>query len=502
MPKASKRGLLLNIQELAELFGKSDKTVRRRIKELSTAAQPPYSEEDVERHRTGVVKVLYFDPFTFGWEVPQSTIGQKMSVQACSHDWTPRLDTAATPGQTPELPTSTAVADLLPVQMPEHEWTGDLSNRGQEDPALALLQPKTTGHYIDLDSEVMERHRELVEVLRHPSKSADRATAIRLLAERRGVTPRAIYDEIKRYEDDGLRALARRRSDAGSYRLPLITMQLIVAALISNPPTTSVAFIHRTLLRAAPDQMRVERGGRLVPVSQPTIRAIKRDLENHPTYRLLFADATQRKEFMRSYSGQVVALHANDMWQLDMTRCDVEVVDVERRLIYRPRVQAVIDVYSGCIMGIAFSESEDQTQADLVLMRSLMRKGGQLAEQYPLFGLPKRLYIDNGKTYSSEHFHRIAGGLGIEVIHSLPRVSHTRGAVERFFGSLHNLEKTMPGYVGENAVNRSAEELRQLRKRTERWLDGGADPGPHARHLTIHEYQNAVLAWLLITVEV
>ena len=186
------------------------------------------------------------------------------------------------------------------------------------------------------------------------------------------------------------------------------------------------------------------------------------------------------------------------MWQLDMTRCDVEVVDPETGRVYRPRVQAVIDVYSGCIMGLAFSESEDQAQADLALMRALMRKQGPLAEHYPLFGLPKRLYIDNGKTYSSEHFHRIAAGLGVEVIHSLPRVSHTRGAVERFFGTLHNLERAMPGYVGQNAVDRSSEELKRLRAATSRWMDTQVDPGPGKRHQTIQEYQQSVLAWLVV----
>jgi putative transposase len=282
-------------------------------------------------------------------------------------------------------------------------------------------------------------------------------------------------------------------------RLPLDTLQLVVSALVSNPPTTSTAFVHRTLVRAVPDAMTLtRRTGRDVTVTAATVGRVKRMMLDHPVLRLLFANADDRKEFLRSYTGQVVALHANDLWQMDMTRCDVEVVDVETGRIYRPRIQAVIDVYSGCIMGVAFGEGEDQTQADLVLMRSLMRKTGPLAERYPLFGLPRRLYIDNGKTYSSEHFHRIAAGLGIDMVHSLPRVSHTRGAIERFFGTLHGLERAMTGYVGQNAADRSSEELKRLRVVTQRWLDTGVDPGPGRRHQTIQEYQNSVLAWLIV----
>ncbi|OWL96557.1 hypothetical protein CBQ26_09270 [Deinococcus indicus] len=511
MPHMSQRGMLLNLTELMRVFGKSKPTIERQLANLRKAGTPAFREDVIQRHDTGATKTAFYDPATLGWELPQGTLHQFEGDGACSHAPSPRTITRSTPHQLALTSSEPVSADTSAPEPIEHAPSQIVMEREshmhglhiQMDPALVLLEypaNQPSGHYRVSTVDVLDRHRELLPVLSTPAGSKTRSDAIDQLAQARGVSTRTIRREVERVERGGLDGLKRhRRADAGSFRIPLETLQLVVSALVSNPPTTSTAFIHRTLVRAVPDAMTLPRGnGREITVTAATVGRVKKMMLEHPTLRLLFANADDRKEFLRSYTGQVIANHANDMWQLDMTRCDVEVVNPETGRIYRPRVQAVIDVYSGCIMGIAFSESEDQTQADLVLMRSLLRKSGPLAAQYPLFGLPRRLYIDNGKTYSSEHFHRIAAGLGIDLVHSIPRVSHTRGAIERFFGTLHQLERAMVGYVGQNAADRSSEELRKLRTATERWINGGRDPGPQHRLQTIQEYQQSVLAWLIV----
>lgn len=505
------RGVLLNREELARVFDRSIPTIKRQLALLKQRGTPAYTEFVLETHATGAVKVSYIDPTTMGWELPKATLDQFVDDPACGHAGSSRGIMRATPDQLLPAPSATQKSgETSTLTLPHGGSTSVIQPEAfmhplhmQLDPAQVLLDypaEQAAGHYRESTVDVLEKHRELLPILSTPAGSAARAAAIEQLATERRVSTRTIRREVERVEMRGLDGLKRhKRADAGSFRLPLETMQLIVSALVSNPPTTSTAFVHRTLVRAVPDAMTLPRGnGREVTVTAATVGRVKAMMLEHPTLRLLFANADDRKEFLRSYTGQVIANHANDMWQMDMTRCDVEVLDPETGRIYRPRIQAVIDVYSGCIMGVAFSESEDQTQADLVLMRSLSRKQGPLAESYPLFGLPRRLYIDNGKTYSSEHFHRIAAGLGIDLVHSIPRVSHTRGAIERFFGTLHQLERAMPGYVGQNAADRSSEELKKLRAATERWVQTGRDPGPQQRHQTIQEYQQSVLAWLIV----
>ena len=276
------------------------------------------------------------------------------------------------------------------------------------------------------------------------------------------------------------------RRDKGGYRHTAEQHQLIVQGVISNPKA-SARMLHRTLKDACD-----------LEVSEASVRRIRNRLYEDPRTRLMFTDADARKEHLRTYAGEVFAAHANELWQLDMTRCDIEVVDPETGHIFRPRIHAVIDVYSGCIPGFVFSEREDQTQTDMAILCALVQKTVPFTDAWPVFGTPKRLYMDNGKTYKSEHTHRYLAELGIEVVHSLPRVSHTRGKIERVFGTIHGFTKTCPGYVGSNAKERATEELRRLEKNTKNWLQRGSanDPGWGNRLLTFVEYRDRFLAWL------
>ena len=341
----------------------------------------------------------------------------------------------------------------------------------------------------------------LQAILALGERSQERAKAVEVLAKTEGVTPRAVYRWLEAVEQKGPKGLARAaRSDKGGRHLPPSTYQLIVQGIGSNPLTTAVAQVHRTLMRAVPAAMTRDYGGKQRPISVDTIRDIKRSLLSDPNTRLLFADADARKEHLRTYAGEVFAAYANELWQLDMTRCDTVVCDLETGRIFRPRVHAIIDVYSGCIPGWAFSIKEDQAQTDLALLRAFVPKPEPYATAWPVYGTPQRLYVDNGKTYTSEHARRFLSELGVEVIHSRPRVSHTRGKIERFFGTFHGFEKTLPGYCGANAVEKATEELRRITKNTRRWLERGLtqDPGWGNRLLTLAEYQERVLAWLFI----
>ncbi|MBB5363055.1 DDE-type integrase/transposase/recombinase [Deinococcus humi] len=354
----------------------------------------------------------------------------------------------------------------------------------------------------DLD-EATDLRESLMPALTKRPGSPERREAIEQIAASQDVSSRTIRRWISAFESMGMVGLARAarklpRMDKGAHRLPHELVQVVQSTLISNPPGTSIRKIHDIVTRGVPELALVPRkSGRVIELSVATVRRVRQEMLDDPTLRLLFADADARKEYIRTYSGQVMAAHGNDMWQMDMTRCDIMVYDPDKDAIYRPRVQAVIDVYSGCIMGISFSRREDQDQADLVLARSLMRKYGALDAHWPMRGVARRLYIDNGKTYKSAHFHRIVSGIGMEIIHSRPLVSHTRGKVERFFGTLHQVERALVGYCGENAAKRSNHELNRLYRNTLAWAREGRNVARHERLLTLAEYQEVILKWLV-----
>lgn len=88
---------------------------------------------------------------------------------------------------------------------------------------------------------------------------------------------------------------------------------------------------------------------------------------------------------------------------------------------------AIIDDHSRMIVGHAFNTSET--------IGSLTRV---LKEAFLSYGLPKRLYVDNGAAFSSEMLARSCALAGISLIHSRPYDSPSRGKIERFFRTVRD----------------------------------------------------------------
>ena len=83
---------------------------------------------------------------------------------------------------------------------------------------------------------------------------------------------------------------------------------------------------------------------------------------------------------------------------------------------------AILDDHSRMVVGHAFSVSETISALTVVLK-----------EAFLAYGIPKRLYVDNGSTFSSDLLTRSCAQAGISLIHSKPYDSPSRGKVERLF---------------------------------------------------------------------
>jgi len=86
---------------------------------------------------------------------------------------------------------------------------------------------------------------------------------------------------------------------------------------------------------------------------------------------------------------------------------------------------AIIDDHSRMVLGHAFSASETISALTLVLK-----------EAFLAYGIPKRLYVDNGPSFSSDLLTKSAALAGISLIHSKPYDSPSRGKVERLFRTI------------------------------------------------------------------
>ena len=116
--------------------------------------------------------------------------------------------------------------------------------------------------------------------------------------------------------------------------------------------------------------------------------------------------------------------NVNDLWVCDF--------------MHGPRVQAanrsvkailcaIIDDHSRMVVGHAFNASETISSLSIVLKEAFMA-----------YGIPKRLYVDNGPSFSSELLVRSCALAGISLTHSKPYDSPSRGKIERFFRTVRD----------------------------------------------------------------
>jgi putative transposase len=497
---------LLTVQECCQVFDKGVATIKRWLNKPSV-----YKEYAKQKHATGASRTLYVDPFTLGQPVPPSKIAphgvspeSSMSDTVPFHGVSPRSITDSTEYHGTNSPSGTLNLEFIPKNVKTTEYH---SINDTPCPPNPLSQKNIHLHANDL-------YNALKDVL-NSDRGSEKHALVRAKAKELGLTERSVYRYIKRFQEKGMLGLAENKGGfpKGKTRIPEEVRELVKSAYISNPAGANASQILRTLRRAVPEKATYIYRGQKTELNVQGILRIKKEMMQDPLMAVALMNEDQRKEFARVWQGGILVPHANHMWQMDMTRCDVLVVDPiplpdplpkgrGRKAIYRPRIQAIIDVFSGAIPGVSFSQDESQVQADLAMRRALFPKKGRFADIYPIHGIPETLYIDNGKIYTSGHFEGYMKRLNVQVIHSTPRVSHTRGKIERFFGTLHSFEKTLPGYVGKDAQKRDSEAVLKLYAKTLKWLESGAnpstaDPMKGERLLTIDEYQNYVAAWLV-----
>jgi len=116
--------------------------------------------------------------------------------------------------------------------------------------------------------------------------------------------------------------------------------------------------------------------------------------------------------------------NVNDLWVCDFMH-GPRVCTPKRSL--KAILCAIIDDHSRMVVGHAFSTSETVSSLSLVLKDAFLT-----------YGIPKRLYVDNGPSFSSDLLARSCALAGISLIHSKPYDSPSRGKIERFFRTVRD----------------------------------------------------------------
>ena len=205
---------------------------------------------------------------------------------------------------------------------------------------------------------------------------------------------------LRKYQADGFAGLQpKERSDLGRpRRLSDENLALIEVRCKAYPHLTSQMLYEQLL---AEGQLGDPPGG------YNNLVCVVRQRDLLPGRRR--SDARKRFE-----TGEI-----NELWVCDFMHGPM--VQAGRRRA-KAILCAIIDDHSRMIVGHAFAASE--TVASLTVV---------LKEAFEAFGLPKRLYVDNGPSFSSDLLAKACAHAGISLIHSKPYDSPSRGKIERYF---------------------------------------------------------------------
>ena len=257
------------------------------------------------------------------------------------------------------------------------------------------------------------------------------------LADAAGVPLRTLQRWAAAYRvDPTAGGLARRRrSDAGSRRLPDDLVEAVEGLALRRPPPT-VAFIHRRIGDVA-------RGRGLQAPSYSTVRAIVAAVDPGLATLAHQGDAAYRDRFELVYRRE--ASVPNEQWQADHTLLDLMILD-SRDMSARPWLTAILDDCSRAVAGYTlFLGAPTAEQTALAFHQAANRKTDPA---WPVMGLPDLLYSDHGSDFTSARLEQVCLDTHVRLIHSQVGIPQGRGKIERLYGTITTeLLPHLPGHI-------------------------------------------------------
>lgn len=152
--------------------------------------------------------------------------------------------------------------------------------------------------------------------------------------------------------------------------------------------------------------------------------------------------------------------HRNDLWQSDIKHGPRLPIgpDHQPQPIY---LSAIIDDATRYVVHAAWYPTQDGVIVEDSL-RAAMRR----------YGIPARLYFDNGKAYKSHQMARMGAKLGIRIVYTKPYAPESKGKIERF-------NRIVDSFLAEVRLDKPPT-LEQFNAQFQVWLEECYQTQPHS----------------------
>ncbi|HLJ89549.1 MAG TPA: helix-turn-helix domain-containing protein [Candidatus Angelobacter sp.] len=320
----------------------------------------------------------------------------------------------------------------------------------------------------------------LIDFIQHKHDGNLKSVIQRIAAEH-GLSRSTIFDWRQRYKKGGFTALADRgRSDRGSSRF--FDSHPEAAGFAINKylnERLSIQLIHDALVR---EWNRLGNGERDNPPNYKTLRCF---LQGLPEFIKVGSREPVREfneRFVPFLLRKIEAKRCNEYWISDHMLHDVWVRndgvfgELETNEALRPWLTCITDMRSRKVVAAVWCSTPSSNSISSALRMAICK-----------FGLPEKLYIDNGKDYQkvSKQIPGLspeAGGvlyrLGVESHHCLPHHPQSK-QIESFFRTLHQRFDVMyPTYAGKSPKHRPEQCEEALREHKRLLKLGKGDQSP------------------------
>ena len=324
------------------------------------------------------------------------------------------------------------------------------------------------------DQVVLERWDPVAKALEHPKGSRERSDAVAEIADHHGVSTRTLYRWVSRYEDRGVRGLARVPSPNASSRRVLVSRDFDRAFDAAGYPEA----VHRDLAVELERKLkglwasRAEQAGsteirrlaeflllelceaRAVRLPPSAIKLSRRAVERFAHYRVVNQRRNDRKAFDDAkprIRRDWTAVAPMERIVADVKRLDVIVTRPDGSPAW-PKIVGFMDAGTGRIFvhPVLLDRGEGVRQEHVI-------EGFLAMVSDPLWGFPQGLYLDNGSEFGA--LTKIDGALqqinepGVRTLIFARPYNASAKPIESLFARLDRYVFSMlPGYAGPNRM--------------------------------------------------
>lgn len=356
----------------------------------------------------------------------------------------------------------TRILDLDAVLVRDNE-TGQVrqARLTELQPAMPNTTPASPGleELADEDWQTAQRRLDIIRPL--VRKRGRTRAEVGQRARKFDLHPNTLYKWLTTYEATGrLTALIPKpRRDKGALRLSA-EVEAVVQASIEDVYLTSQ---RKPVSRVCDDVRRRCLNAGLEPPHANTIR--------NRIAQLAEPLRTKRREGRKAASEAFSPIEGEfpgadwplAVVQIDHTKLDIILVDDHhRRPIGRPWITLAIDVFSRMVAGFYVSfDPPGALATGLCVAHAILPKEQWLAKrdidaEWPVWGFPKTLHMDNAKEFRGLMLQRACAEYGIDIDWRPVARPHFGGHIERLLGTASKEIHTLPGTTFSNPQQRGS----------------------------------------------